>query len=574
MTIGPAADRVNPRSAINVVLIAPSRALGISGVSTYLTALGLRLAACGDRVSLVELRPSAIGGSSSQSSRGFRRCQVGYSSPAAAEGLVDSLVRDGDDVVVHSHADALLPFTSSLARRWHAALLHTVHYQEPNTVQLLNEHQPAVIAVSEAIARDLRAAGYQGTIDVLHHFAEDRWLGKRHLSRAAASLRQHAEISPTAPVLLFAGRANSPVKGADLLVRSIPEVQDRVPDVIFAFAGPYWLPPDVQRIADSHAAAVRLLGFLSPVALHAAYATASVVAVPSRYEPFGLVALEAQAMGTPVVASRVGGLPEVVHPSLGRLLPTDASGSVAPRVLADALGEMLKRLRSNPAVREDLVAWIAENFNPADHIARLGAIYRRENLRSRQHRRHIWGAPGQLISMKVSEARAATWAGEQPHHEPVVRFDADQAAALAREHAAVFATSSAQRDEIASEAASRAWAGRERFRGVHGSLESWMFGIVRNVAREMKRREGREQRLWSSLWGAARLRTEEMEARVVQIEDVRGVFARLPAREQTVLYLRYWKDLSYDEISRRTGIRAATCRQLARRGLIRLGRYL
>jgi D-inositol-3-phosphate glycosyltransferase len=82
------------------------------------------------------------------------------------------------------------------------------------------------------------------------------------------------------------------------------------------------------------------------------YAAAEVVAMPSLYESFGLVAIEAMACGTPVVASRVGGLAYTVqHERSGLLVPERD-----PAALAAALGRVL----GDPALRERLGAQAAE----------------------------------------------------------------------------------------------------------------------------------------------------------------------------------------------------------------------
>jgi glycosyltransferase involved in cell wall biosynthesis len=72
-------------------------------------------------------------------------------------------------------------------------------------------------------------------------------------------------------------------------------------------------------------------------------ASSRVVAVPSRQEPFGLVALEAMAAGKPVIASRVGGLPEVLDGAEALLVEPDD-----PTALADALKSMLATIDRNP----------------------------------------------------------------------------------------------------------------------------------------------------------------------------------------------------------------------------------
>ena len=59
---------------------------------------------------------------------------------------------------------------------------------------------------------------------------------------------------------------------------------------------------------------VRFTGFLAEGELAALYAAADVAVVPSSYEPFGLVALEAAALGAPLVVARTGGLAELVQP--------------------------------------------------------------------------------------------------------------------------------------------------------------------------------------------------------------------------------------------------------------------
>ena len=70
------------------------------------------------------------------------------------------------------------------------------------------------------------------------------------------------------------------------------------------------------------------------------YRAVDVVAVPSRSESFGLVALEAQACGTPVVAAAVGGLPRAVAPDAGGLVPDHDPGRWA---------RALSRLLTDPA---------------------------------------------------------------------------------------------------------------------------------------------------------------------------------------------------------------------------------
>jgi glycosyltransferase involved in cell wall biosynthesis len=141
------------------------------------------------------------------------------------------------------------------------------------------------------------------------------------------------------PTVGFAGRLTWP-KGADVLVRAFARAAREVPGALLLVAG----DGDQRRQLEALAAElgvqgqVRLLGHLSRDDVEAQLAAAWVQAVPSRYEePFGLVAAEAMMRGTAVVASRAGGLAEVVDDGrTGLLVPPGDE-----RALADALSRLL-----------------------------------------------------------------------------------------------------------------------------------------------------------------------------------------------------------------------------------------
>lgn len=120
---------------------------------------------------------------------------------------------------------------------------------------------------------------------------------------------------PGGRVLLFVGRIQ-PLKGLDLAVKALAEIDDAV---LWAVGGPSGAdgPAElerVQKLAADLGVAERLL-ILPPRPHHELadyYRAADVCLVPSRTESFGLVALEAAACGTPVVAASVGGLRSIV----------------------------------------------------------------------------------------------------------------------------------------------------------------------------------------------------------------------------------------------------------------------
>src|SRR5262249_15101948 len=136
-------------------------------------------------------------------------------------------------------------------------------------------------------------------------------------SQAAA--RAELDLPLDAVVLTFVGRIQ-PLKAPDVLLRAAAEMLAERPElrsrlVIVVVGGPSGAGPEQPRPLRELAVELGILDvvrFMPPQrgeALARVYRAADVVAVPSHNESFGLVALEAQACGTPVVAAAVGGLP-------------------------------------------------------------------------------------------------------------------------------------------------------------------------------------------------------------------------------------------------------------------------
>ena len=124
--------------------------------------------------------------------------------------------------------------------------------------------------------------------------------------------RRHAAL-PSGPIVLFVGRLQ-PLKGADLAVRALAELDERRATLVIV-GGPSG-PDGAAEVVSLHALVAELglehrVQFVAPRPhdqLADYYRAADVVVVPSHTESFGLVALEAAACGTPVVAANVGGL--------------------------------------------------------------------------------------------------------------------------------------------------------------------------------------------------------------------------------------------------------------------------
>jgi glycosyltransferase involved in cell wall biosynthesis len=139
-----------------------------------------------------------------------------------------------------------------------------------------------------------------------------------------------------------------PTKGQDVLLRAIARLKDRFPDTFFEFIGDGPCREDCERIANELGIADRcsFLGRLPHDEVLRRMASAAVSVVPSRSECFGLVNIESLAMGTPVIASNVGGIGEIFEDGEeGFLVPPDD-----PEQLADRLARVL----SDPGLRQTM----------------------------------------------------------------------------------------------------------------------------------------------------------------------------------------------------------------------------
>jgi len=154
--------------------------------------------------------------------------------------------------------------------------------------------------------------------------------------------------------LLFIGRLE-PRKGIDILLATAESLLDRHPDLVITIAGDDSVPTLDGSTMRAHfersappqlASRVRFLGPVDDEQLAALYARCDVLVVPSRYESFGLMLLEAMMFEKPVVAADVGGMREIVLDGETGLLVTPDDPV--------ALGAALERLLADPELRRRL----------------------------------------------------------------------------------------------------------------------------------------------------------------------------------------------------------------------------
>jgi glycogen(starch) synthase len=194
--------------------------------------------------------------------------------------------------------------------------------------------------------------------------------------------REFAE--PTDQLVLLVGRLVYE-KGFQLALDALPGVIERVGAVRFLVAGSGTheaeLRAQAQRLGLSEHGV--FLGWIGDDALHSLYRIADLCVVPSIYEPFGLVALEAMASGCPCIVADTGGLREVV-PSGDRVGLRFNGGD------AEHLGVMIERLLVDGELRDRLVAEASEHvlrFDWDDIAQRTHTIYS-DLTALREHRAH------------------------------------------------------------------------------------------------------------------------------------------------------------------------------------------
>jgi D-inositol-3-phosphate glycosyltransferase len=195
-----------------------------------------------------------------------------------------------------------------------------------------------------------------------------------------SSSRRRLGLPADAVVLAFAGRIQ-PLKGPDVVLRAAasllrlrPSLADRL--VVVIVGGPsgseVGAPGRLEALASSLgiSSCVRFEAPCPQAELADWYRAADVVLVPSHSESFGLVALEAQACGTPVVAAAVGGLRTAVRDSVSGVLVDGHDPEVWARVLSDLLSSPGRLAALARGAREHAAA-----FNWPATAERLVGVY-------------------------------------------------------------------------------------------------------------------------------------------------------------------------------------------------------
>lgn len=278
---------------------------------------------------------------------------------AAEHGLVRAalpLLRRWRPDVIHAHDWLVAQTAVTVAEVTGAPLVATMHATEagrhqgwlPRPLNLaihsverwLVDRASAVItcssAMQEEVSRLFDTAADEVSV-IPNGIDASQW-------RATPRVRALARAAHTAdgPLIVFAGRLVHE-KGVQTLIDALPELRRHWPSVRLTVAG---TGPRMDRLQDIArrrrvARAIDWAGFMTDHDLAALFGAADAVIVPSIYEPFGIVALEAAAAHAPLVVTDTGGLSDLVM--------AGAVGASCPPDDADALAKAIRAVLDDPA---------------------------------------------------------------------------------------------------------------------------------------------------------------------------------------------------------------------------------
>ena len=288
--------------------------------------------------------------------------------------------------VIHAH-DWLVAHTAmTLREHLDLPLVSTIHATEAGRHQgwLPGEMNRTIHGVEQWLGtestRVVVCSGYMrdevtglfgvpaGRVDVVPNGVEPhRW---RVPASAVAQAR--ARFAGDGPLVTFAGRLVYE-KGVQHLLAGLPRLRERHPGLraVIVGDGPYRgeLEADVHRLglADT----VSLPGFLGGTDLPAVMAASDCFAVPSIYEPFGMVALEGAAAGAPLAVAETGGLAEIVEPGVTGMTfrPHD------PQALTEAVHALLADTERARALARRARAMVHEQYGWAAIASRTASAY-------------------------------------------------------------------------------------------------------------------------------------------------------------------------------------------------------
>lgn len=283
-----------------------------------------------------------------------------------------------DLIVTHQVKSHLLLKLSRLWRRSPWVAFHHGYTRTMARVRVYNQmnrlslpYADRVITVCGAFAGELTKAGVRAERILVQHnsIRPEKAAGPEE----AEALRARLGVSGEERVVLAVGRLSAEKAHADLLsaFRLLPEAAPGVKvKLVIVGDGPERVRLEEAAAAHDLSDKVLFVGQISDVSPY--YAAADVLALPSHTEGSPYVLLEAMAAGLPVVATAVGGVPEMVADEESALLVPARD----PRAMAAALARVLTDGRLARGLAANASALVTTRYSPETYVRSLLGIYR------------------------------------------------------------------------------------------------------------------------------------------------------------------------------------------------------
>lgn len=229
----------------------------------------------------------------------------------------------------------------------------------------------ATIFVSEAVRRSIEAhCRLNGRMKLRTIYNGVDWEQLSRVEREPGKVREEFKI-PRGHSLIITVASFTPKKRHEDLLQAARIVLDQYPQVTFLLVGDGPLRSQMERLADTLGIweNVRFAGS-RPDALHL-MAAGDLFVLPSIFEAFGIALLEALALQLPIIATRVGGIPEVIKDNSNGFLVDPGN----PQMLADRILLLLHHPELGAKFAENAERWWQRQFDISEMVRSVEAIY-------------------------------------------------------------------------------------------------------------------------------------------------------------------------------------------------------
>ena len=281
--------------------------------------------------------------------------------------------------VIHAHHVWITPYVSQETGIPYVVTCHgtdlmgfrkDARYRDMALTGARNAH--GVIAISRQVQSDAMEA-YGLTEDqtplIWNGFGAEHFKVLPDTDRASV-LSELQCTDSDGPIVSFVGKFTD-FKGIDVLLRAAATYEKALPGVQTLLSGHGTLWEEMHALREKLGlSGVRFLGHQNQGMVARISNIADVAIVPSRIEPFGLVAIEALACGTPVVATNAGGLPDFINEEVGALVPVDDADALAEAII-DEISNKTKSTKGVYAAK-----YASEGFTWKRQVAKMVDLYK------------------------------------------------------------------------------------------------------------------------------------------------------------------------------------------------------